>query len=65
MLPLRAIVDLEAMAKKGYFAFPNAPALLEPLHQIVSRYAQDTRWLGVGAYLPAETQPVYSTALDD
>ena len=29
-LPLRARVDLGAMAMKGYFAFPIAPALLEP-----------------------------------
>ena len=30
-----ARVDLGAMAMKGYSAFPKAPALLEPHHQIV------------------------------
>ena len=35
MLPLRARVDLGAMAMKGYSAFPKAPALLKPHHQIV------------------------------
>ena len=36
MLPLRARVDLGAMAIKGYFAFPNAPVLLELHHQMFS-----------------------------
>ena len=31
------------MAMKEYFAFPKAPALLEPLHQNVSCHMQDTR----------------------
>ena len=35
VLPLRARTDLEAMAMKGYFAFPKAPASLKPHHQIV------------------------------
>ena len=35
VLPLRARVDLGAMATKEYSAFPKAPALLEPHHQIV------------------------------
>ena len=35
VLPLRARVDLGAMAMKGYSAFPKAPALLESHHQIV------------------------------
>ena len=35
MLPQRAIVDLGARSMKGYSAFPKAPALLEPQHQIV------------------------------
>ena len=35
VLPLRARVDQGAMAMKGYSAFPNAPALLEPHHEIV------------------------------
>ena len=47
MLPLRARVDLGAMATKGYSAFPKAPALLEPHHQIVHCHIQDTRWGGV------------------
>ena len=29
MLPLQAIVDLRAMAMKGYSAFPKAPVLLK------------------------------------
>ena len=32
------------MAIKGYSAFPNAPALLEHHHQIVSCHILDTRW---------------------
>ena len=44
MLPLRAWVDLVAMAMKGYSVFPKAPALLELHHQIVSCHIQDTRW---------------------
>ena len=35
MQPLRAKVDLGAMAMKGYSAFPKALTLLEPHHQIV------------------------------
>ena len=35
VLPLRVRVNLGAMAMKGYSAFPNVPALLEPHHQIV------------------------------
>ena len=35
MLPLRARVDLGAMAIKGYSAFPKTPALPEPHYQIV------------------------------
>ena len=35
VLPFRAKVDLGAMVMKGYSAFPKAPALLEPQHQIV------------------------------
>ena len=34
-LPLWARLDLGAIAIKGYSAFPKAPALLEPGHQIV------------------------------
>ena len=35
VLPLRTTVDLAAMAMKGYSAFPKAPVILEPHHQIV------------------------------
>ena len=35
VLPLRARVDLEVMAMKGYSAFPKAPALLDLHYQIV------------------------------
>ena len=34
MLTLHARVDRGAMAMKGYSAFPNSPALLEPYFQI-------------------------------
>ena len=44
MLPLRVRVDLGAIAMKGYSAFPNAPALLEPHHQIIYYHIQNTRW---------------------
>ena len=47
MLPLQARVDLGAMAMKRYSAFPKAPALLEPHHQIVKCHIQDTCWRGV------------------
>ena len=33
MLPLRARVDMGAMATKGCSAFPQTPALLEPHNQ--------------------------------
>ena len=35
LLPLRASVDLGAMAMKENFEFHNAPELLEPHHKIV------------------------------
>ena len=35
VLPLWARMDLAVMAMKGYCAFPKAPALLEPHHQII------------------------------
>ena len=38
MLPLQARVDLVAKAIKWYSAFPKAPALLEPHHQIAYCY---------------------------
>ena len=34
MLLLQARVDLGVMAMKRYFTFPEAPALLEPHHQV-------------------------------
>ena len=42
VLPLRAKVDLGAMAMEGYSAFPTAPALLKPYPQIVKCHMQDT-----------------------
>ena len=44
VLPLQARVDLGVIALKGYSAFPKAPVLLEPHHQIVYCHIQDTRW---------------------
>ena len=35
LLPLRVRMNLEVMVMKEYSAFPKAPALLEPHHQIV------------------------------
>ena len=35
LLPLWAKMDLRVMAMKRYSTFPEAPALLEPHHQIV------------------------------
>ena len=51
VLLFRSRVELGAMAMKGYSAFPNAPALLEPHHQIVLCHIQDTRW---GSYPSVE-----------
>ena len=42
VLPLRATVNLGAMAMKGCFEIPKAPASLKPNHQIVYCYIQDT-----------------------
>ena len=49
VLPLCSEVraNLKAMAMKEYSAFPKAPALLEPYHQIVSCHIQDTHWWGL------------------
>ena len=44
-------VDLGVMTIKGYSAFPSAPKLLEPHHQIVLYHNQDTRW---GSLTPLE-----------
>ena len=62
VLPLRAKVDLGAMVMKGYSAFPKAPALLEPDHQIVWCHMQDTRCWDGRSYPSVEMQSVYSTA---
>ena len=35
MLPLRARMDMGAMAMKGFSRFSKAPALLKPQHWIV------------------------------
>ena len=43
----RARVDHGAMAMNGNFAFPKAPELLEPHHQIVECHTQETRWVGL------------------
>ena len=42
MLPLQVRVDLGVMVMKRYSAFPKAPALLEPHHQMVSCHIQET-----------------------
>ena len=44
---LQAKEDQGAMAIKWYSAFPEAPALLNPHHQIVLSHNQDIRWGGV------------------
>ena len=61
VLPLRARVDLGAMAMKGYTAFPKAPALLKPHHQFVSYQVMHTRWAGE-SYPSKEMQLVYFTS---
>ena len=61
MLLLLARGDQEAVVVKGYSAFPKAPASLEPHHQIVYCYIQDTCW-GWGL---TEKQLVYFTVFND
>ncbi len=63
MLPLRARVDLGAMAMNGYSAFPKPAALLEPHTPPVEGHLPATRW-GGGSYPSAEKQSVYSTTLE-
>ena len=63
MLPLWARVDLGVMAMKEYFAFPKAPVLLEPQHEIVECHMQDIQ--GGALYPSAEVQLVYSTVPTD
>ena len=48
VLPFRARVDLGAMAMKGCFTFPKAPASLEPHHQVVQCHILDFHWRGKG-----------------
>ena len=61
MIPLRARMELGAMAIKGYSSFPKALALLEPYYQVVLCHILDTRWWR--AYSFAEKQCVsYSPA---
>ena len=57
MLPPRAWVDQEAMARKGYSASHRAPSFMER-HQIIQYQIQDTR---CGVYPSLEMQSVYST----
>ena len=45
MLPFQAKVDLGAMAKKGYSAFPKFTALLRSHHHIVLCHTQETHFL--------------------
>ena len=59
VLPLRARVDMGAMAMKEYSAFSKALVLLEPHYQIVL----DTH--GRGSYPSTEKQSAYSTAPAD
>ena len=72
MLQLQARVDLGAMAMKGYSAFPKAPTLLEPHHQM--KFCDISRTLvrgggggggGERSYPSADMQSVYSTAPAD
>ena len=44
-------MDLEVITIKGYSAFPKAPALLEPDHQIVLCHIQNTCW---GSFTPLQ-----------
>ena len=53
-------MDLGAMAIKGYFVFPKAPALLKPQSDCLMSYTGHS--LGE-SYPSAEIQSVYSTVL--
>ena len=61
--PLRATVNLRAMAMKGYSTFPKAQALLELHYLIILYHIQDPR--SGGPCLSEEKQSVYSKALTD
>ena len=56
--PLQARVELGTMAMKGYSAFPKAPALLQPHHQIVKCHIRTL--VGGGSNSFAEMQSLYS-----
>ena len=60
MLPLRPKMDLGTKAIKRYSAFPKAPALLEPHHQIVLCHI-----VGWGVLPICREESVYSTATAD
>ena len=60
MLPPLARVDLGALAIKGYSAFPEDPALLDPHQQIVECHIKDLRWESLT--LSSEMLSVYSAA---
>ena len=56
-------MDLGAMAMKGYYTFPNAPASLEPHHKII--YPGHSLLGGGESYSSAEKQSVYSKVPPD
>ena len=45
VLPLRVSLDLRTKTMKRYSAFPKAPSLVKPHHQIFNYPIQDTRWV--------------------
>ena len=54
MLPLWDRADQEVRAMKGYSAFLKTSALLEPCHQIVNRYIQNTHLAEDGVLIPLQ-----------
>ena len=60
MLPIRARVDLGAVAIKEYSAFPKAPRLLESHHQIVLCHIHGNR-LGSLTFLQRCSQCILQT----
>ena len=63
VLPLLAREDLGAIVMKGYSAFPRAPVLKEPDHQIVLCHIQDTKW--GGGLTPLQRCTMYNRASAD
>ena len=59
VVSLRSRLDLRARAMKKYSAFPKAPALLEPHHQIVLCHIRTL--VGRVSYPSAEMKSVFST----